>query len=213
MKKITVYQILLGIATVVIIILIIWPFMRKTKTAEVPPVEITTTTSNGEWRKITPEGITSNTFSLINSQWLALAAGGEGDMNAMTISWGGFGILWGKPVVTVYVSTDRYTYGFMERNDYFTVTAFPEQYRDRLVYIGSHSGRDGDKIKDAGLAVEYTDLGNPTFTDGNLMIECRKIYSQQFDPSRFNEDTKAIYSKGMGVHHLYIGEIVNVWTK
>ena len=31
----------------------------------------------------------------------------------MTISWGGMGTLWGKPVVTVYVKLCRYTYGFM----------------------------------------------------------------------------------------------------
>ena len=134
-------------------------------------------------------------------------------MNAMTISWGGIGVLWGKPVVTVYVSTDRHTFGFMERNDYFTVTAFPEQHRAKLQYIGSHSGRDGDKIKGAGLTVEYTEQGNPTFTDGRLMIECRKIYSQQFDPARFNDDARRIYSNGMGIHHLYIGEMVNVWVK
>ena len=36
----------------------------------------------------------------------------------MTISWGGMGTLWDKPVVTVYVKLCRYTYGFMnEKSD------------------------------------------------------------------------------------------------
>lgn len=209
MKKVIVYQILLVIAVIAIIFLAVKPSCGKNE----PQAEVAEISTPGEWRKIGPEEITDNPVKLIKNDWLALAAGKEGDMNAMTIAWGGIGVLWGKPVVTVYVSTDRYTYGFMESNEYFTVTAFPEENRAKLAYIGSHSGRDGDKIKEAGLTAEYTELGNPTFTDGRLMIECRKIYSQQFDASRFNDDTKAIYSKGMGVHHLYIGEIVSVWAK
>lgn len=213
MKSARIYQVLLAVAVVVIVMLIMRPtFGKERQLRNIEPTK-SESMSTGEWKKIDPKDIRDNSVRLIAEDWLALAVGKKDDMNAMTISWGSIGNLWGKPVVTVYVSTDRYTYGFMERNDYFTVTAFPEEHRDKLRYIGSHSGRDGDKIKDAGLTVEYTDLGNPAFTDGRLTIECRKIYSEQFDSTRFNKETQAIYSKGMGVHHFYIGEIVNVWVK
>lgn len=164
------------------------------------------------WKKIEPSEIADNAYRLFNTDWMALAAGVEGDMNAMTISSGSFGSHWKRPIITVYVSPDRYTHSFMERNDYFTVTAFPEEFRDKLSYLGSHSGRDGDKIKDAGLTVAFTDLGNPTFPQGRLVIECKKIYGAQLDSARYGSEIKDVYGN-LGVHYQYVGEIVNVWIK
>jgi flavin reductase (DIM6/NTAB) family NADH-FMN oxidoreductase RutF len=167
-----------------------------------------------KWRKINPRDIEDNPVKLCDN-WFALASGKEGDMNAMTIGWMTIGRIWTNPVAMVYVSPDRYTFEFMERNKYFTITSFQNEDREKLLILGTRSGRDGDKIKDAGLTVEYTELGNPTFANGRLMIECRKIYSEQIDSAildkgirkRFYEDYKQT------VHHLYIGEIVNVYIK
>ena len=58
----------------------------------------------------------------------------------MTISWGGLGTLWGKPVATVYVRESRYTHEFMDREDYFTVSFYPESCRRTLGVLGSKSG-------------------------------------------------------------------------
>lgn len=165
-----------------------------------------------EWQAIKPTDV-KNAVQLFDKDWMALAVGKEGDMNAMTISWGSMGELWGHPVVTVYVSTSRYTHSFMERNGYFTVTAFPEKHRSALRYIGTHSGRDGDKLKAAGLTAEYTELGNPIFKEANLAIECKIIYSAPFIPERIDKEVGRIYANGMGIHIMYIGKIVNVWKK
>lgn len=170
-------------------------------------------TGGAEWKRIEPAEIAVNPIVKVGTEWMALAAGREGDMNAMTIGWGTWGVLWGRPVVTVYVSSSRYTYQFMERNDYFTVTGFPEEYRQALSYIGSHSGRDGDKLSDAGLTVEYTELGNPIFSEADLAVECRLLYSQELDREQSPEGIRAMYDRGVGVHTMYIGEIVNVWVK
>lgn len=164
------------------------------------------------WTEIKPTEI-KNAIELFDEDWMALAAGKKGDMNAMTISWGGIGELWGRPVVTVYVSSSRYTHDFMERNDYFTVTSFPEHHHSALVYIGTHSGRDGDKLQAAGLTPEFTALGNPIFEEADLAIECRKIYSAPFEFDRIDKEVAGIYNNGMGIHTMYIGEIVNVWKK
>ena len=51
------------------------------------------------------------------------------------------GTLWSKPVVTVYVKPVRYTYGFMNDSEYFTVSFYPEEYRKALGIMGSQSGR------------------------------------------------------------------------
>lgn len=166
------------------------------------------------WQKIEPRDIEGNPIRLFADEWFELAAGKEGDMNLMTIAWGTLGELWSKPVVTVYVSTSRYTYEFMEKNEYFTITHFPASMRQQLQYLGTASGRNEDKVKGAGLTVEYTDLGNPIFAESDLAIECKKIYTEQFKPDLLPVEQRQWYEeRGLGIHVAYYGEIVNVWRK
>ena len=67
-----------------------------------------------------------NPFTLFDSDWSLLTAGDMDSFNSMTVSWGSLGTLWGKPVATVYVKPARYTHGFMEDSDYFTLGFFDE---------------------------------------------------------------------------------------
>lgn len=223
MKNIKIYQTLLIVAVAVIAILATWIIVdcnnRQGEKSDNPvnieaDNEKVNNMETGNWKKISPQEIKNNPVTLCEN-YLALASGKEGNMNAMTIAWMTMGWLWSDPVAVVYVSPDRHTFGFLESNEYFTITAFPEEDREKLMYIGTHSGRDGDKIKDAGLTVEYTELGNPTFTNGTLMIECRKIYSDPIDSSVMDKDIRKRFYEDykQTVHHLYVGEIVNVWVK
>lgn len=174
----------------------------------------TANTVSTKWQEIKPQEIEVNSVKMFADDWMILSAGKESNMNMMTIAWGELGELWGKPVVTVYVSTSRYTYKFMEENEYFTVTSFPEEYRDKLQYLGTVSGRDEDKVKGSGLNVEFTTLGNPIYKEANLAIECKKLYSHQFDKNKMPLEQRQWYDeKNTGVHVMYIGEIVNVWKK
>lgn len=171
-------------------------------------------TVSAEWQAIKPQEIDVNAVKMYADDWMILSAGNESNMNMMTIAWGGLGELWGKPVVTVYVSTSRYTYKYMEENEYFTVTAFPEEYRDKLQYLGSVSGRDEDKLKGSGLNVEFTEKGNPIYKEANLAIECKKIYTHQFDKNSIPLEQRQWYDETQtGIHVMYVGEIVNVWKK
>ena len=83
-------------------------------------------------------------FTQFDKRWALLCAGTKENHNTMTISWGGMGTLWRKPVVTVYVKPCRYTYGFMNDNEYFTVSFYPEEYKKALTIMGSKSGFGGD---------------------------------------------------------------------
>lgn len=166
-----------------------------------------------EWQKISIDEV-KNPVTLFHDDWAALAVGKEGDMNAMTIGWGQFGMLWGRPIMTVYVAPERYTNEFMDRNEYFTVVGFPESGREALKYIGTHSGRDGDKLKAAGLNAEFTELGNPIFKEGNLAVECKIIYKEAFKPELMDDKAQAFYKeRKLHPHVTYIGEIINVWKK
>lgn len=167
----------------------------------------------GAWKKIDPEDLTDNPFVLFNKA-MALSVGNSDKMNAMTIGWGGLGVLWGRerPVVTVYVEKSRYTHSLMEENDYFIVEAFDPAFDGVLKYLGTVSGRDEDKMKGSGLTVGFTDLGNPIFEEGRLVLECEKLYGAPFDPQGFGRVAQEIY-RDRQLHSIYIGRIVNAWIK
>ena len=46
------------------------------------------------------EELSFNPFEKISKQWMLITAGDELKSNTMTASWGGVGIMWGRPVVT-----------------------------------------------------------------------------------------------------------------
>lgn len=158
-------------------------------------------------------------FTVNAVQWFRdaelLAAGNKEKSNAMTIGWGGIGILWGRPALTVYVAEKRYTKEFMDKSEYFTVMAFDAKNRKVLNYMGSKSGRDGDKAKALGLHTAYTENGTPYYTEATMVIECRIMYAAPFDPRYFKSDApKNMYADfPAGIHSMYIGEIINAWKK
>ena len=184
---------------------------RDTESAQADTVMV-----GHEWTPIDPLELEIKPVAAFSRDWMALAIGNSKQYNAMTIAWGGIGELWGKHVVTVYVSGDRASKKLMDDNDYFTVTGFPptRACKDALVYIGSRSMRDEpDKVANAGLTVEFTELGNPIFAEGRLAIECKKLYAAPFDLNRMPQDISERLYADMAVHTMYIGEIVNVWEK
>ena len=146
---------------------------------------------------------------------LLLAAGDKQQSNAMTIGWGGIGTLWRKTAVTVYVAEKRYTKQFMDGAQYFTVMAFDERKDEILEYMGTKSGRDGDKAKALNLHTAYTENGTPYYTEACLVLECRTMYAAPLDPEHFRDEVpQRMYANfPAGLHTMYIGEVVNAWKK
>ncbi|MBQ9637681.1 MAG: flavin reductase [Prevotella sp.] len=160
------------------------------------------------------EDFTENGFEWFHDAEI-LAAGNRDKHNAMTIGWGGIGTLWGHTALTVYVAEKRYTKQFMDEAQYFTVMAFDVEHSKVLRYMGTKSGRDGDKAEALGLHVAYTENGTPYYTEADLVIECRTMYAAPFDPENFKSDVpKRMYSNfPAGLHTMYIGEVVGAWKK
>ncbi len=153
--------------------------------------------------------ILCNPFEKFNSDWALLAAGPAEKCNAMTISWGSMGTIWGRPIITVYVRPDRYTWHFLRENDTFTVSFYPEHYRDALMLMGRTSGRDGDKAAAAHLTVKPLD-GCVTFAEASETFVCRKLYMHQLDYDACPAAAKQIYQNGIEPHWLIMGEVVAV---
>ena len=81
-----------------------------------------------------------------------LTAKADGRANSMVIGWGHLGRIWEKPVFVAYVREGRFTRGLIDRNPEFTVNVALQGLDSRVMAVcGSRSGRDTDKLKEAGL--------------------------------------------------------------
>ena len=165
------------------------------------------------FKEIKPSEIVNNPFDLIGKDWaLVTAKNGEG-CNTMTASWGGVGIMWNKPVAFTFIRPQRYTFGLMENEDYYTLSFFDEEYRDALKFCGTKSGRDYDKVKETGLTPVY-DESAPYFEEAKLVLVCKKLYAQNLNrESIIDEATVSPAYTADDFHKMYISEIAKVLVK
>ena len=157
--------------------------------------------------KIDPKSLDLNAFSAIGEKWMLITAGTKEKCNTMTASWGALGVLWGAPMATVYIRPQRYTKQFVDENEYFTLSFFPEQYRQQLSLCGTKSGRGVDKVKECGFTVAEGERGAPYFEQAELVLVCRKRMAVPMDPAAMPEDVKEKWYEG-DYHTMYWGEIV-----
>lgn len=162
------------------------------------------------WEKITAEAISGNLIERIGKQWFLLTAGTEENWNTMTCSWGMAGVLWNQPAVTCYVRQSRHTFGFMESQDSFTLSFFPEACRKALAYCGSHSGRDFDKAAATGLH-PVTLSGGVSFAEAELVLVCKKRYAADIALKDLPADIAKSYYAGDAAHKMFVGEITAVY--
>ncbi|MBP5363439.1 MAG: flavin reductase [Ruminococcus sp.] len=166
------------------------------------------------FKKINLSELQFNPFSKIGKEWMLLTGGKMDSFNTMTASWGQLGVLWNKNVLTCYIRPNRYTYGFIEDGDTFTASFYGEEYRKALSFCGSHSGRDCDKVKEAGLTpIDFE--GNVAFAEAGLVLVCRKLYSYDLQKSGFLTDDgipEQFFSSDP-YHRAYISEIIGVYIQ
>ena len=144
--------------------------------------------------------------------WMLLTAGTLENHNTMTIAWGAYGGMWNKNIVITAVRPTRHTFRFTEEMDHFTLAFLPESHRDAFKICGSRSGRDGDKIKAAGLTPQPFGDQLVSFAEASLVMTCRKIYYQDLDPRHFLADDIAKHYDN-DYHRLYMGEVLSIYKK
>ena len=164
------------------------------------------------FKKVDPKSLDFNVFSAIGDQWMLITAGTKDQCNTMTASWGGLGILWGKPMATAYIRPQRYTMQFVDESECFTLTFFSEEYRKELSLCGTKSGRDVDKVKECGFTVAEAECGAPYFEQAELVLVCRKQMVMPMDPAAIPDEVKEKHYKG-DYHYIYWGEIVECLVK
>ena len=163
-------------------------------------------------KEISVYDISDNLIQLIAKDWMLVTCGNQESLNTMTASWGNIGYIWKRPVVNTVIRPQRYTYEFMEREEYFTLCFFDEEYRNALNLCGSKSGRDVDKVKETGLTPCF-DEAAPYFKEAKLVLICKKIAVYDLDPSQFIDSTIDLNYPNSDYHRNYTGEIVKVLSK
>lgn len=159
-------------------------------------------------RRIEPGQIALHPFQALDEEWALLVAGAERP-NPMTVSWGGFGTLWHRPVLTVYVRPTRHTFGLLNGHAEFTLNFLPPERRAALELCGSVSGRDTDKWAAAGLAqVAGEAVRVPRVAGARLAFECRTLATFDFDPARFLESSLAGEYPARDFHRAFVGEVL-----
>lgn len=155
-------------------------------------------------------------FRMFNDDWALATAGTIDDFNTCTIAWGSLGDIWGGPskgrsIVTIYINPNRYTNDYLMENEYFTVSFFDSEFKPDLAYLGSHSGRDEDKVSKTKLIPEAAGHG-VDFEQAYLTFVCKKIYYHQFETEHMidiPDISERLYTV-LPPHYEYIGEIVEV---
>lgn len=163
--------------------------------------------------KIDISQVELNPFVSIGKDSFLLSAGKDGEWNTMTAGWGGMGYMWGRPCCFVFVRESRYTLSFMDKYDSFSVSFFPPEKKEALAFCGSHSGRDTDKAKEAGLTPIYVD-DTVAFEEANLTFTLKKMSKHFISEEGFiDPEIKERWYKNGDYHYMFIGEIKGAYIK
>ena len=145
--------------------------------------------------------------------------------NSMTIGWGQVGIEWGKLFFTIYIRHGRFTHEQIEATKEFTVSVPLERTPEivkSIAYCGSRTGRDINKLSDAGLTLfDGIEVKSPAIKEIPLTVECKVIYQQEQIAENIPQDiNERCYPQDIpsdnpmankDYHTVYYGEIVNAY--
>ncbi len=152
-----------------------------------------------------------------------LLTGGD-VLNAMTIGWCQWGVVWERPVCTVFVRKSRYTYDLMQSGTFTVSVPEPGTMKKELTYCGTKSGRDVNKAKE--LKLSFTPIGEglvPALSGCTIHFACKTLFHMDFDAEKMQKamdaDTlKRFYGAnqklGNGDPHVaFFGEVVGAYRE
>ena len=88
-----------------------------------------------------------------------------------------------------------------------------EEYRKALQHLGTVSGRDGDKISEAGVSVAYEN-GIPYIDEAELVLTCTALSATDItmDQMLDAEIEPKWYADG-DLHTMYVGKIEEILVR
>ncbi len=151
--------------------------------------------------------------AMVRHGLLLCSVDAEGKPNVMTIGWMTGGVVWGKPILCVFVRPSRYTYSRLEQVGEFTVNVLPPTFEEALQVCGTVSGRDVDKFERTGLTpAPAQKVRAPIVEQGVIHYECRVVHKNDVLSEFLAEEIRtAAYPQG-NFHRVYFGEVVAAYA-
>lgn len=146
------------------------------------------------------------------SKGILLNTNGE-KFNAMVIAWGNVGITWGMPTFVAYVRGSRYSKAQIDKTGEFTLSV-PLGEPDPVIakVCGSQSGRDVDKVKEAGLTLEAPEANQtPGVREYPLTLECKVLYAQEQELSGLPDVIRERFYPNGDAHTAYVAQILKAY--
>lgn len=165
------------------------------------------------YKEIKPSELSKTSFEMIGKDWMLITAGDKEKLNTMTASWGAMGVMWGKDVLIAVVRPSRYTFDFLQQNEYFTCTFYEEEYRKALTLCGTKSGRDIDKVKECNFTPDFSENA-PFFSEAKTVLVCKKLYVQPMKSEfALSDEVTKNYNNDSEYHYVFFAEIEKVLQK
>ncbi len=163
--------------------------------------------------KLDIEKFDKNVFTEINNKWGIITAGDKTvGFNGMTVSWGGFGIMWNKPVAYIFVRKSRYTHEFLDKSKSITIAFLGDEYKSAKALFGSKSGRDMNKYEATGLhPVFEPDFNGYYPKEAEYVFKMKVLY--ETDLLNMPEDIQEKFYPTNDMHTMYICEIKQYLVK
>ena len=163
--------------------------------------------------KVNINEFNKNVFTEIDKKWGIITAGDKFvGFNGMTVSWGGFGIMWNKPVAFIFVRKSRYTHEFLDKSNSITIAFLSDEYKNAKALFGSKSGRDMNKYEASGLhPVFEPDFNGYYPKEADYVFKMKVLYNT--DLENMPEDIRNKFYPTNDIHTMYICEIKQYLVK
>lgn len=151
--------------------------------------------------------------ALVRDGLLLCSVSSDGKPNVMTIGWMTGGVVWGKPILVVFVRPTRYTYSRLEEVSEFTVNVLPPEFHEAIQFCGSVTGREVDKFAQTHLTpVPARKVRVPVIAQGVIHYECQTVHKNDVMPENLSEEIlTSSYPQG-NFHRIYFGEVVAAYA-
>ena len=170
------------------------------------------------FHSIAPEDLSDNVFTLVGKDLTVVTAGQKDHYNSMTASGGGFGLLFLKPATWCIIRADRYTLELIQKEQSYTLSYFHGDFKQQVLFLGSGSGRDHEKMKEVALTAIATPSGNMSFQEARLIVECRLTAVATAHPDDFcTQEARDYINEAYREANVYrkwvFGAITRVWVR
>lgn len=133
------------------------------------------------------------TMALPTPTWLIGTYDADGKPNLMTAAWGGV-CCSAPPCVTVSLQKPRYSYDAIMQRKAYTISVPTESQVAQADFCGMTSGRNQDKFAVCHFTPVRSDLVDaPYVAECPLILECKVVHVLE-----------------VGVHTMFVGEILDV---